>query len=350
MKSRELRCPFGFQRDALLLLCVLWVLLSPISLVGQTPTDEAIQLYQRGHYGEARQKFQELYRKDNSAADVLYYLGKLEPNADKSLEYQRRFLSLHAHHPKADEVLYAVAQYNFALGYYLTAAKDYQRLIRTYPNSSLVPDALYWLASSKLAIGAADSASIYFRRILEEHGQSLMVPWAKLGLVDAYFIGQDFHQARIQCQAFMEYHVDSVLLPIALYRLAEIHEALGEREKAKEILQRLLQSEPTTFQNEQARRQLTEWGWTGDRREANRGKQENTFAVQVWAFSNRLNALNLQAELITLGYQAEVVKKEDRHRVLYLVWVGSYQSREEALREAKILERQRELPYHIIRK
>lgn len=350
MKLREKRCSFGFQRDALLLLWVLWLLLSPVSVEGQTPTDEAIQLYQQGHYGEARQKFQELYIKDDNAADVLYYLAKLEPDADKSLEYQRRFLSLHDHHPKADEVLYDVAQYNFALGYYLTAAKDYQRLIRTYPNSSLVPDALYWLASSKLAIGAADSARFYFHRILEEHGQSLMVPWAQLGLVDAHFIAQGFYQALIQCQAFLEYYVDSPLLPIALYRLAEIHEALGERDKAKEVLQRLLQSDPTTFQSEQARRQLTEWGWTGHRREPVQETEENTFTVQVGAFSNRVNALNLQAELVKLGYQAEVVKKEDSHRVLYLVWVGSYQSREEALREAKTLERQRELPYHIIRK
>ena len=142
MKSRERRSSFGVQRDALLLLWILWLLLCPVSLEGQTQTDEAIQLYQQGHYQEARQKFQELFRKDDAAADVLYYLGKLEPDADKSLEHQRRFLSLHAHHPKADEVLYGVAQYNFALGYYLTAAKDYQRLTRTYTNSSLAPDAL----------------------------------------------------------------------------------------------------------------------------------------------------------------------------------------------------------------
>lgn len=328
---------------------VLCLVLFPALLGGQTPLDEAIRLYQDGHLQKAREEFQELLREDPGGAEVLYYLGKIEPNADKALEYQRRFLSLHPHHPMADEILYGVAQYNFALGYYLTAAKDYQRLLRTYPNSDLAPDALYWLASSKLAIGAADSAIFYFQRLLEEYGESPMASWAELGLVDAFFVGQDFSLARSHCRAFLNAHPHSPLLPIALFRMAETHEALGEREEAKGIFQRLMNDYPTTYPGEQARRQLTEWGWPGKRQEGPEVEKVK-YAVQVGAFSKRANALNLQAQLRSWGYQVEVVKKAGRHRSLYLVWVGSYQSREEVQREAQILENQRGLPYQIIKR
>lgn len=336
-------------RQRAILLGTLCLLLLPASLGGQTPLDEAIELYKKGQYQRAREKFQQLLGEDPQRAEVLYYLGKLELDADKSLEYRRKFLSLHAHHPLADEVLYEVAQYNFALGYYLTAAKDYQKLLRTYPDSDLAAEALYWLASSKLAIGAADSAKFYFHRLLDQFGGSAMAPWAQLGLVDADFIQQDFSQAQVHCRAFLDAHPQSPLLPVALFRLAEIQEARGEREQAKVIFQQLMDNYPKTYQGEQARRQLSEWGWPGQQHEqpeAEKGK----YAVQVGAFSKRANALNLQTRLRSAGYQVEVVKKAGRHRSLYLVWVGSYQSRQEAQREAQILEKQRGLPYQIIKR
>lgn len=350
MSSVEGKTLFWLRTSGIVLMAVLCLILSPAPPVeGQTPLDEAIRLYQNGHFQEAWGKFQELLREDPDWAEVLYYLGEIEPNADRALEYRRRFLSLHPHHPKADEVLYGVAQYNFALGYYLTAAKDYQRFLRTYPNSDLVPEVVYWLASSKLAIGAADSARVYFQRLLDNYGESSMTPWAELGLVDAFFVGQDFSLARSRCQAFLEAHPKSSLLPVALFRLAEIYEALGERGEAEGLLQRLVDDYPSTYQGDQAQRQLTEWGLSGQKQDEP-GVEEERYTVQVGAFSKRANSLRLQAQLRSWGYQVEVVKKAGRHRHLYLVWVGSYRSREEAQREAEILEKQRGLPYQIIKR
>jgi TolA-binding protein len=350
VSSESKKCPARLWIEKIPLLVTLGVLLFPVILRGQTPLDEAIGLYQKGQYQEALEKFRTLLAEENNyEPNVLYYLGKLEPDADKSLEYRRKFLSLYDQHPMADEVLYQVAQYNFALGYYLTAAKDYQRLLRAYPKSDLAAEGLYWLASSKLAIGAADSAKFYFQRLMDQYVSSPMLSWAELGLVDAYFLLQDFPQALARCRAFLDTHPRSSLLPMALFRLAEIHEALEQREQAKEVFEQLVNEYPKTYQGEQARSQLTEWGWAGKQQEKLE-VEPGKYTVQVGAFSERANAINLQNQLHSAGYQVEVVKKAGRHRSLYLVWVGSYESRQEAERQAQLLEKQRGLPYQIIRK
>jgi TolA-binding protein len=349
VSSEEKRGPLRSRREGVILMVTLLLVSRSAFLGAQTPLEEAIGLYQNGHLQEAQERFQILLTEDPQGAEALYYLGKIEVDADKSLEYRQKFLSLHPDHPKAAEVLYGVAQYNFALGYYLTAARDYQKLLRTYPDSDLATESLYWLASSKLAIGAPDSARFYFHRLLDDYGESPMVPWAELGLVDALFMAQGFSLARAQCRVFLEAHPQSTLLPVALFRFAEIHEALGEREAAQGILRQLVDDYPDTYQGDQARRQLTEWGELIGKSEEPE-VQEGGYTVQVGAFSNRANALNLETQLRTEGYQVEVVKKAGQHRSLYLVWVGLYGSREEALREAQLLEKQRGLPYQIIKK
>ncbi len=328
---------------------ILLLALSATAMMGQIPLDEAIKLYQDGQFQEAREKFLMLLKENPEGAEVLYYLGEIEPDADKSLEYRRQFLSLHPLHPLADKVLYGVAQYDFAMGYYLTAAKDYQRLLRNYPNSDMAAEAIYWLASSKLAIGAIDSASVYFHRLLDEYRQSTLVSWAEMGLVDVHFIGEEFSLALSQCLAFLETNANNELLPVALFRLAEIHQALEDIEMAKDVFQRLVGEYPDTYQGKQAQRRLTEWVKPEEEKEETQ-TEEGKFCVQVGAFSKRANAQNLQTKLRSWGYKVEVVKRSGRHRSFYLVWVGRYQSREEANQEAKILEKQRSLPYHIIKR
>jgi hypothetical protein len=46
----------------------------------------------------------------------------------------------------------------------------------------------------------------------------------------------------------------------------------------------------------------------------------------------------------------EMIKRAGRHRTLYLIWVGRYRDRSEALREAQKLETNRGLPYQVIRR
>jgi cell division protein FtsN len=129
--------------------------------------------------------------------------------------------------------------------------------------------------------------------------------------------------------------------------MAEIQDALGIRAEATATLQTLVNDYSTTYQAIQAQRKLTEWGWTSGKEETPK-KQEGRYTVQVGAFSKRANASNLEAKLRSWGYQVEVVKRAGRHRTLYFVWVGSYGTREDALREARILENDRGLPYQII--
>ena len=321
-----------------------------LSATAETPYEKAVQLYRNGDFRQAREQFALLLEQGPDNADVLFYMAELEPDADQALAYRQHFLSLHPDHRRADEVLYGIAQYHFAVGYYLTAAKDYQRLLRDHEDSGLRADALYWLASSRLAIGAADSAAIYFRRLIQDHSGSSLVSWAELGLIDALYMKQDYAAAQRCCQEFLQIRSGSDLIPVALFRLFETREAQGDRSAAAEILQQLVSSYPGTYQGQQAQRQLTEWGWDDTGESSEPQPAEGDYTIQVGAFSKRSNALNLQSQLRSWGYQVEMIKRAGRHRTLYLVWVGRYQTRSEALHEAEKLERERGVPYQVIRR
>jgi outer membrane protein assembly factor BamD (BamD/ComL family) len=322
----------------------------PIPTSAQVSFETAVEHYRTGEFHHAYDQFTALLKEHPDDADILFYLAELEPNADQALTYRQHFLSLYPQHQRADEVLYGVAQYHFAVGYYLTAAKDYDRLLGEYHGSGLRAEALYWLASSKLAIGAADTAAIYFRRLIDEYPGSSMMTWGQLGLIDALYMDQAYASAKKHCDDFLRTGADDALIPIAMFRLFEIHEALGKRQQAGEILEQLVSSHPDTYQGKQARRQLTEWGWsqTGPPEEPEHGI--GNYTIQVGAFSKRANAVNLESQLRSWGYQVEMIKRAGRHRTLYLIWAGRYRTRGEALDEAKKLERDRGLPYQVIQR
>ena len=316
----------------------------------ETSLESAVQLYRSGDFRGARQQFAALLQQDPDNAEALFYMAELESDADEALAHRQRFLSLYPDHDRADQVLYGIAQYNFAVGYYLTAAKDYQRLLSDFDDSGLRADALYWLASSKLAIGAADSAEVYFRRLIRDHSASSLVNWAELGLIDALYMKQDYAAAQGLCQEFLQNRSAGELIPMVLFRSFEIREARGDRAAAAEILRQLVNSHADTYQGKQARRQLTEWGWDGSGQPSQPQPAEGDYTIQVGAFSKRSNALNLQSQLQSWGYPVEMIKRAGRHRTLYLIWAGRYQDRSEALREAQKLETDRGLPYQVIRR
>jgi TolA-binding protein len=331
-------------------LILVTVLIFFFSASAETPYEKAVQLYQNGDFREAREQFSALLKEEPDNAEVLFYMAELDPDADQALAYRQHFLALYPDHPRADEVLYGIAQYHFAVGYYLTAAKDYQHLLQAYEDSKLRADALYWLASSKLAIGAADSAAVYFRRLIRDHPGNSLIGWAELGLIDALYMEQDYAAAQLRSQEFLQTRGSSDLAPMVLFRLFEIQEATGNRSAAAEILEQLVSSYPHTYQGKQARRQLTEWGWSDSAGPSQPEPTEGDYTIQVGAFGKRSNALNLQTKLKSWGYQVEMIKRAGRHRTLYLVWVGRYQSREQALREAEKLEKDRGLPYQVIQR
>ncbi len=61
-------------------------------------------------------------------------------------------------------------------------------------------------------------------------------------------------------------------------------------------------------------------------------KMGTDYAIQLGAFAIKNNALRMQRRLIHDGYRAEIYEDYlDGKNLLYLVWVGSYESREQAV-------------------
>lgn len=75
--------------------------------------------------------------------------------------------------------------------------------------------------------------------------------------------------------------------------------------------------------------------------------KETAYTVQLGAFSDKKNAEQMKVSLQNKGYKnIEIKIRTEKEKTLYLVWMGSYPSKEEAARSAASLK----IPYTITTK
>ena len=114
----------------------------------------------------------------------------------------------------------------------------------------------------------------------------------------------------------------------ALARLFEYHQYSGSPNEAEGNFERLRSEYPSS--------PYLSTNYLRDIRFANyRPQQEqgNDYAVQIGAFSIRENAEKLQQRFLTEGYKVDIYENLlDGKNLLYLVWIGSFGTEEEAQR------------------
>lgn len=117
----------------------------------------------------------------------------------------------------------------------------------------------------------------------------------------------------------------------ALVRIYEIYRGNGQDHFANEELRRLERNYPdspylTTQYIKESDSRLTDSSNPG-----NAAKAGSEYAVQVGAFAQKGNALKLQRRLRSDGYRVDVYDNLlDGKNLLYLVWVGSFKTEQEA--------------------
>ncbi len=188
------------------------------------------------------------------AADADLAIGDTDFDREKYLEAiedYRNFLKLHPNHPKAD-----YAQFRIALSHYKDIPSDfiifprstekdqaavrdartsYEEFLKLYPDSSYAPEAKTQLADVK--------------KRLAEH---------EFYVADFYFRRHHFQAAISRLNVLLERYPGSPLEGEALLKLGEAYAKLGEKEKAREALQRLIKELPNDSHRSAAERLLKE--------------------------------------------------------------------------------------------
>jgi tol-pal system protein YbgF len=115
-----------------------------------------------------------------------------------------------------------------------------------FGSSSATEQAVYDAAIDRLREGNYQSAIEGFQQFLREYPTSALAGNAQYWLGEAYYVNRDFAKSRQAFIAMGTNYPDSSRLPDAMLKLGYVYEALDEKDKARQVLQKLVQTYPRT--------------------------------------------------------------------------------------------------------
>lgn len=153
------------------LLVLAAVLLPSVSTRPEVLSD-LLKLIRNGETAAARMQMDNLPPGLLSPDKTLFLKALLTENADSAAVLYRDFLDGHPDSPFCDDALLRLAQLDYALGLYQTAARKFREGMKRYSRSPLVQQYLYGLGISYMAGGEKDSATACFDRLKQQYGSS----------------------------------------------------------------------------------------------------------------------------------------------------------------------------------
>jgi len=337
----------------LMLLCGLVLL----SVTGQARAQEpeyrgpftleaARDLYDQGRYTRARQVLDRLIARGQVNPEVLYWRGQVEPDADIALE--RYYGEITRRYPSsewADRARFAIGEYRYAAGYYITARQRFGEVAWRRGSDPLGQAARYWRGMTYLYSGQTDSLRTALR-IIKETGRSATDPDVRgKALLSTGEIHLELDQPDsaltyasmvLEAPYLEDYH------PRAMVLQARVLEMSGRPDEARGLYQSLVSRYPEAWEGRLAR------DWLAQQREAavkarldslraggnpvfsGGGNTSGEWTIQVGAFSNMANASRLVMDLSRRGYQAWHETKRVEGNLFVVVLVGRFGTRTEA--------------------
>jgi tol-pal system protein YbgF len=113
-------------------------------------------------------------------------------------------------------------------------------------SSSLSEQATYDAAIDRLREGNYQEAIEGFQQFLRRYPTNPLAGNAQYWLGEAYYVNRDFAKSRQAFIAMGTNYPDSNRLPDAMLKLGYVYEALDEKAKARQVLQKLVQAYPET--------------------------------------------------------------------------------------------------------
>jgi len=194
------------------------------------------------------------------------------------------------------------------------AVEKYLRLITRFPESEYAATATFKIGQYYFSRGLYVSARKYFLQLIEKYPESSYIDDAMYYAASCLFAIRNYDSCRSELRNFLAHYQRSPLREIAKQDLDEIDSKTNHKaDRNKEI------------QN-----------------------PSGTFTLQVGAFNQINNALNLRNYLSKLGLPVEVREKHERKDTLYLVWLGSFETKREAQDFGETFKEEHGKPYRIV--
>jgi TolA-binding protein len=269
-----------------------------------------------------------------------------EENGERALNELNQFVSSFPGHPLRWRAEMELGLHYYALGTYRGAVKHFEKVREVKPPKREQVRAAYWLGLALEGAGDFAKAKQHFEAVKVGDAGTGLAEVAGLGLADCLKAQGDYSMALSEYMRVVTTYGRGNWLPCALYGAGVCLERLGRQSEANQIYARLGREFPGSFEATIVGEQTK-----GPTREKVVTTEATSYRVQLGAFSQETNASALVALLKDEGVaDAGIVQEERGGRVLYIVGVGGFPSKEAAQRKGKELSARLGLSYSIVAK
>ncbi|MBN2090475.1 SPOR domain-containing protein [candidate division KSB1 bacterium] len=267
---------------------------------------EVERLLGRRSREEIRQRLEELERLNRKSAALVYLKAVIEPDARKALRLYEQVLIEYPRSNYTDDAKFKISQYYYSTGYYHLAREQYQDLVAHFGDSPLRDAAAYQAIQCLVALN-------------------------------------QLNEAKKELSAFQRDFPNSPFRELAANDLRNLNTKPGNNNqqnlpaKPPELFEKTAKPDPNSL----------EMLGTAINSDKMRNEQAR-FTIQVGAYSSIENAKKQKAFFEKSGYQVSVETKNIDGQLLYLVFVNSFGSREQAMEFARKLNQKYSVSFQIV--
>jgi len=193
---------------------------------------------------------------------------------------------------------------------------DYEEAITKAKSLERNAETLYFLGLVYTKIGNYAQAREYLITLINTYPKSKNHEQGMVKMADTYFLEGDLSRAKSLYESIEKKSSASRYLSLVYLRLSQIAGKEGRWEDKKRYANLLAEKYPSSAELELANTY---------------NEQEDFFTIQVGAFSDRRNAVNLKNDLDN-KYDVYIIEDKSGSYVLYKVRVGKFKDRKEAER------------------
>jgi TolA-binding protein len=331
--------------SALLCLCVAVCLSVPAFAANEL--GRAWQLLERGSREEARQLAAIAFsraenRREKGEAFLIQALAM--PDGERATSELKRFLTDYKGHTLEWRAEFELGLHSYALGAYVRAGQHFRRATELGAPAPAEARARYWLGLALVGSRNFTDARKHLELVKAADGGSGLASAASLSVADCLREEGQYSLALAEYLRVGARLARSDWLSSALYGTGFCYEKLKRESEAREVYSRLAREFPSSSEAAVVREKLR----LAPQSQA-QGPETHSYTVQVGAFSQQTNASKLVAALEGKGVTDVRVTREERGgRVLFIVHLGDFPTKEAAERSGRELSTRFGLSYSVV--
>lgn len=269
---------------------MIFVLISG-SIWAQDFENDLVSWLEKHSKEELKNRLDTIKKKYPNSAALLFLEAFAEEDGDRAVDLYKQLVEKYPDSKFTGSSLLKLAQYYYAVGSYVSARQYVDNLADQFPDSPLVPEAKYLAARCLIASGYYVSAEEELKEIIKKYSKSPCKNYAKAELSSLDELAkQDINPPR---------------------------------------------SESITTDFEQPS-------------ENKRGNGKYT--IQIGAFQDKKNALKQRELYSQKGYLTTIETKYVNKNLLYLVWVGEFETEDQAARFGEVFKNLHGVSFHVVKK